>query len=461
MKNISIYIILLYCVLSTAYPLNLTLTDFHNPAANHILDAEVVDNVLIISAMIQGIEFYDVSNSGILIHLTNFHLASSGGGGGTKSNCVRALGNYAYFTSSNGLYVVNIVNPANPQSQGSIAGTNNLILENLDIEGNILAVCAHADGVLLYDISNPQNPSYTGTIETNNAWAVVLSGGYAYIADNENILIVNVNDIYSPSLISEFQTTNAVKDLVVNNNYLYAALGSGGVAIYDLVDPQNPQFLDNYNTTTMAHRIAISGDKLAVADWDDVEILKWNGTTLELVGYKNTGNRTMAIATKDEFIYSAEWASVQIFKFGEITDSDIDLSAWELNYPYVENNSSYSLLLDIINNGNETLTTIDNYTTNSEFTVVNPLTILDPGAMQTVEIIYTASNANASGAYRIYSNDPDEPEIICETNGNIDGANIGEIAPDFELDYVANGSGSFNLSEHLGEVVVIAFFSPG
>ena len=461
MKNISIYIILLYCVLSTAYPLNLTLTDYHNPTANHILDAEVADNVLIISAMVQGIEFYDISNSGTLIHLTNFHLASGGEGGGTKSNCVRALGNYAYFTSSNGLYVVSIVNPANPQSQGSIAGTNNLILENLDIEGNILAVCAHADGVLLYDISNPQNPSYTGTIETNNAWAVVLAGGYAYIADNENILIVNVNDIHSPSLISELQTTNAVKDLVVNNNYLYAALGSGGVAIYDLVDPQNPQLLDNYNTTTMAHRIAISGDKLAVADWDDVEILEWSGTTLELVGYKNTGNRTMAIATKDEFIYSAEWASVQVFEFGEIAVPDIDLSAWELNYPYVENDFSYSLLLDIINNGNETLTTIDNYTTNSEFTVVNPLTILDPGAMQTVEIIYTASNTNASGAYRIYSNDPDEPEIICETNGNIDGANIGEIASDFELDYVANGSGSFNLSEHLGEVVVIAFFSPG
>ena len=80
--------------------------------------------------------------------------------------------------------------------------------------------------------------------------------------------------------------------------------------------------------------------------------------------------------------------------------------------------------------------------------------------MQTVEIIYSASNANASGSYRIYSNDPDEPEIVCETNGNIDGANVGEAAPDFDLDYVANGSGNFNLSDHLGEVIVLAFFSP-
>ena len=75
-------IIFIYFIVSIAFPLNLTLTDYHNPAANHILDAEVVGNTLIISAMIQGIEFYDISNSGNLNHLTNFTLSNGGGGGG-------------------------------------------------------------------------------------------------------------------------------------------------------------------------------------------------------------------------------------------------------------------------------------------------------------------------------------------------------------------------------------------
>ena len=77
-----------------------------------------------------------------------------------------------------------------------------------------------------------------------------------------------------------------------------------------------------------------------------------------------------------------------------------------------------------------------------------------------VEIIYNATNSNASGAYRIYSNDLDEPEIICETNGNIDGANVGENAPDFNLSYVANGDGDFQLSENTGQIIVLAFFAP-
>ena len=61
---------------------------------------------------------------------------------------------------------------------------------------------------------------------------------------------------------------------------------------------------------------------------------------------------------------------------------------------------------------------------------------------------------------RIFSNDLDEAQVICETNGNINGANIGDQAPDFELEVVANGNGYFQLSDYLGQVVVLAFFAP-
>jgi hypothetical protein len=290
---------------------------------------------------------------------------------------------------------------------------------------------------------------------------VAIIDRFIYIGSNNEILIFDILNINNPIEIGTIETGNAVKDLAIANGFLYSALGSDGVKIYDLISAQNPQYLDNFNTNTLANRIAPFDNKLAVSDWDDVEVLEWNGESLNQIGYKNTGNRTMAIATKENIIYSAEWASVQAFEFGEISGPDIDLSTLELNYPYVDNGASYLLSVDIINNGNETLTNVDNYTTNSEFTVINPLTSLTPGEVQTVEIVYNASSANASGAYRIYSNDPDEPEIICETNGNIDGANVGEPAPDFELDYVANGAGSFQLSEHLDKVVIIAFFSPG
>ena len=446
------YILLL---ITGLYSLNLSIIDYHDPQANHILDAEVYENTLIISAMVQGIEFYDISNNGQLDHISHFSLSQN-----AKANCVEAYANHAYFTSRNGLYVVDISNPSNPQNLGRVSGTNNLILENLDAENNLLAVAAHADGVLVYDISDPQNLELKSIINCVNAWCARIKDGYVYIGDGINVMIYDISVSSNPIFINQIETSNAIKDIALSQSFMYVAIGSDGVNIYDNSDPQNTMFLDNYNTNTLANRISPFENKLAVSDWDDIDILEWNGSSFDRVGYKNTGNRTMAVATKENYIYSAEWASVQAFQFGPVDGADIDLSTLELNYPFVNNGDSYSLSLEVFNNGNSSLIIQDDYVTNSEFEVINNLSDLEPGQSQIVEIIYNASSNNSAGVYRIYTNDSDQPLVMCETNGNIDGANIGEPAIDFELDYIANGDGSFRLSDQLGKVVVIAFFAP-
>ncbi len=116
-------IIILITFSSLLFGLNLKLHDYDNPSASHILDAEIIDNILIVTGMVGGIEFYDISNPQILNHLTSFNLSGGGGGGGgggAKPNCVKASGNYAYITSKNGVAILNISNPSNPQSLGYI-----------------------------------------------------------------------------------------------------------------------------------------------------------------------------------------------------------------------------------------------------------------------------------------------------------------------------------------------------
>ena len=445
--------------------LNLTLHDYHNPSASHILDAEIINNILIVTGMVGGIEFYDISNPEVLNHLTSFNLSGGGGGGGggggSKPKCVRALGDYAYITTKNGVAILNISNPSNPQSLGYISGTSNMILENLDILNNILAVAAHEDGVLLYDISSPSNPGFITSIDTNNAWTVYMENSTIFIGDESELILYSLNEINNQvDYMLTLDMPNSIKD-IVGDNYgtLYVALGTDGVMALNLGTDFTPSVIDTHNTTSLANRLDMLDGKVAVSDWDDVEVLEINDNNLEKVGYKNTTRRTMAIATKDDYIYSAEWAAVQIFEFGEVSGPDIDLSAYELNYPFVEDGNSYTLSLDVINNGNSTLVLNEAYVTNDEFSA-SQLDNLNPGETQTIDIIYTADSANASGSYRIYSNDSDEPEVLCETNGNIIGANVGDQAPDFNLDIVANGNGSFQLSDHIGQVIVLAFFAP-
>ena len=450
-------IILLIGLSTFSLSLNLRLHDYHNPSASHILDAEIIEDILIVTGMVGGIEFYDISNPETLEHLTSFNLSSGGGGGGgSKPNCVKALGNYAYITTKNGVAILNISNPSNPQSLGYISGTSNRILENLDILNNTLAVAAHEDGILFYDLSSQTNPQLIATIETENAWTVHLTNSHIYIGDESSLSIYDTDYNH----ISSLNLPNSIKDIKTDDSYIYVALGTDGVMVLDIMfNNGTPNIIDTYNTTSLANRLDVFENKVAVSDWDDVEILQVDNQSLEKVGYKNTTRRTMAIVTKDNYIYSAEWAAVQVFEFGEVQGADIDLSTYELNYPFVEDGESYTLSLDITNNGNSTFILNEAYVTNDEFSP-SLLNNLNPGETETIDIAYTADAANASGTYRIYSNDLDEPEILCETNGNIIGANIGDQAPNFNLEIVANGNGNFELSDHIGEVIVLAFFAP-
>ena len=118
----------------------------------------------------------------------------------------------------------------------------------------------------------------------------------------------------------------------------------------------------------------------------------------------------------------------------------------------------------LTNNGNAVLVFDYDYFSHADFSTSTELNTLAAGDSIVVDIIYTKSGQNATGVYNIPSNDPDESQLFCNILGNYDGVNVGTTAPDFTIPIAANGTGNFNLTQHwssIGEIVVIAFFSPG
>ena len=239
------FFIIVILFINNIFTLNLTLHDSDNPSASHILDAEIIDEILIVSGMVGGIELYDISNREILNHLSNLQISGGGGGwgGSVKPNCVIAKDDYLYMTTNQGLGIVNISNPSSPQYLGIVAGTNGYILENLDIYENFLAIAAHEDGVLFYDISNPSDPEYITTVGTVNAWAVRMEASpnhpnyefVVYIADGESIYTVSYmyyNNNHSFSGIDNIILDSAVKDISYSNGLVYFAKGTAGVDVY-------------------------------------------------------------------------------------------------------------------------------------------------------------------------------------------------------------------------------------
>lgn len=418
---------------------------------------------MIITANLEGTEFYDISDPLNPSHLTNFDIPQ---GNRSRNNFwAKINGNTAYLSCRNrGLAILDISNPSNPSHLGdvSISGGSNYTWEGMDVQGDTLAVAVHGDGVVLLDIFSPTSPTLLAQIEATNAYTVILKGSVLIIANGEaGLRLVDISGFPGPIVLSTVETEGATKDLVLDGNLLYVAMGSAGVGLYDISDPGNPQHLDTYNTSGLANRIALAGDKLAVSDWLDVKVLSWNGTNLELDGFKSTGYRTMAIGAIDSIIYSAEWRHLQVMETDSIPGSDIDLSTYDFTFPEITIGSSDTMEVTVFNNGNSTLNVSDHIFTNSSFSTTVSLDQISAGDSVIMDVIYTKTSSSASGNLQIYSDDADEPIVSCSVVGNYIGVNMDEVAPDFTLPYATVGTGNFILSDFLGKIVLLAFFAPG
>tara|TARA_Y100000034_G_C6908631_1_gene422494 strand:- start:4475 stop:5860 length:1386 start_codon:yes stop_codon:yes gene_type:complete len=445
---------------------NLTLESRINPPARELMDVEIVGNILIIPGNLDGYDFYDISAPDSPQHISNFEVPMNNRA--LPGFWVCAMDSFVYFTSRSkgpGSAILDISDPSNPVYLGALLWEGNAdpSFEGLDARDSVLAIAAHDDGVGLFHLNDPANPDFAIQIPTMNAWDIVIDSTTLIVGDGEyGIKFYDISNLTDPVLISEYLTVGAVKDLELNGSLLYIAEGSAGVELVDISDRENPILLDRFDTSGLANKIARMNDSyLAVSDWEDIKILEWNETELELVGYKMTGKRTMAIAAKDSVIYSAEWQHLQTFTFGEIENADIDISSWDVAFPVLEVGGSDTFELLIENNGQFPLGISAPYLNHNDFQALNFPDYIDAGGSAITQIIYTRSNQNASGVIQISSNDPDEGEIELQLVGNYEGGIVGVEAPDFTLPVVANGSGSFTLSDYAGKIVVIAFFAPG
>ncbi len=101
------------------------------------------------------------------------------------------------------------------------------------------AYVTNNDGVIIFDVEESSRPKEVGRIQTGYTRGVYVMDGWAYFASEHGLVIADVSNPERPMQVSEYGTKGDAIRIVVDGSYAFIA-GSRGLEIVDISDPYAP-----------------------------------------------------------------------------------------------------------------------------------------------------------------------------------------------------------------------------
>jgi len=157
---------------------------------------------------------------------------------------VSVLGHHAYVAGGeNGLYVVDIRNPANLMRAASIKTPGEA--KGVFAAGSFAYVAGGSAGLQIVGIRNPADPVMVGSVDTpGDARGVCVFSDYALVADAQaGLQIISIRDPGRPRIVAAIDTPGEAHQVAVAANHAYVADGLGGLQIITSADLPNRKWL--------------------------------------------------------------------------------------------------------------------------------------------------------------------------------------------------------------------------
>jgi hypothetical protein len=346
----------------------------------------------------------------------------------------------------------------------SVHGAPGVLYEGMALDGELLVAARHGDGLELIDVSDPYSIQTLSEVTSLvNSWDLVIENGYAFVADGMGgLAVVDISNPLAPVHLYSLPCSGGALDVDVENGLAVVACGSGGIEVFDVSDPESAWSRGRANTSGLAVTLDVTGDRVYVADWDDIEVFDLAVPESPTpVAWEETPRRAMGLAADGDRVWLADWSSMRIYDFGPSSDGDIRLTEPILRFQDVPVGESLELAYTLENTGGGILNVIMVESFDDHFEVQPPFTFSIPaGGSHDLSIIYTRDEPGYhAGFIQVNSDDSDEPDphFLAQSDDNPNYLALGDPAPDFTLTDLYGFS--HTLSDHLGQVVVMAFFA--
>ena len=203
---------------------------------------------------------YDVSDidNGVITHVRSFRQ-------GTHNLVVDEVSGFLYLAVGGPMLVYDLSDPSNPTEVGIWDSQTHDALVVTYTEGpyagrQIAFVFAGWDGVLdIVDVTDKSKifrvgqGDYPSPGYTHQGW-LTADRRYLYISDEVDDIprttIIDVSDLTNPTFIRDFTTGTQATDhnLFVRNGFIFEANYSSGMHIFNTVDPENPVRVGYFDT---------------------------------------------------------------------------------------------------------------------------------------------------------------------------------------------------------------------
>lgn len=176
--------------------------------------------------------------------------------------------NHAYIANTrDGVIVVNVSDPDNPTQVGLYVTTDQA--QDVTIDGKTAYVSDRFGGLILLDVSTPATPTFIGSYNSPGyAYSVSLGGGYAYLADGpQGLRIIDIGIPAAPVEVGYFNTAGEASDVLVRGDYAYVADGPEGLRVIDINPPGSAYEAGSYVPSSgWANALDIVSDHLFLAN---------------------------------------------------------------------------------------------------------------------------------------------------------------------------------------------------
>ncbi|MCF7824113.1 MAG: T9SS type A sorting domain-containing protein [Candidatus Marinimicrobia bacterium] len=240
----------------------LKIVSFEDPANPFAAGSVILDDMVedIVWTVIDGKTYCLVSGSSLnIVDVTNpitpsltasMSLAGYGEG-------LAVSGTYAYIAAgSSGMQVINISNPASPDSVTTVAGSGSGYAEGINVSSPY-AYLGNGANVTIYDINTPETPSIVGTYEgTDWVQDAVGRGNYLYVCEwGVGVDVVDISNPASPTFVTTFSNPKNA-DIMFDGDFGYIASRDGGLTVIDVSSPAAPTLVNTFTTQGTLRKVS-------------------------------------------------------------------------------------------------------------------------------------------------------------------------------------------------------------